>query len=141
MADLRIKPSKFKLNVQSADILNLHWNKGTLSPSQHKLEPLAHCEAPKIVSALCNWLGSVCFNEICLLGAQLASHSKPVDEEITSSRSGKEDIIWRADLLASFKRIQPLSVTIPHIRDVVYLAIDACTSLPAGGTKMILNRL
>ena len=64
-----------------------------------------------------------------------------MDEEITSSRSGKEDIIWRADLLASFKRIQPLSVTIPHIRDVVYLAIDACTSLPAGGTKMILNRL
>ena len=51
-ADLRIKPSKLKLNVQSADILGLHWSKGSLSPSSHKLDPLAHCEPPKTAIGL-----------------------------------------------------------------------------------------
>ena len=45
-ADLRIKPSKLRLNIQSADILGLHWSKGKLSPSLHKLDPLAVCEPP-----------------------------------------------------------------------------------------------
>ena len=144
-ADLRIKPSKLKLNVQSADILGLHWHRGTLSPSQHKLDPLAQCEPPKTVSALRSWLGSVRFNEICLPGAQLALHSKLLDEQIPSNRSGKEEITWTGDLLTSFKRIQhilqlPLSVTVPRQGDIVFLATDACTSLPAGGTKMFLQR-
>ena len=144
-ADLRIKPSKLKINVQSADILGLHWHRGKLSPSQHKLDPLAQCEPPKTVSALRSWLGSVRFNEICLPGAQLALHSKPLDEQIPSSRSGKEEIVWTSDLLTSFKRIQhilqqPLSVTVPRQGDTIYLATDACTSLPAGGTKMFLQR-
>ena len=38
-ADLRLKPSKLKLIVQSADILGLHWHRGALSPSHHKLDP------------------------------------------------------------------------------------------------------
>ena len=144
-ADLRIKPSKLKINVQSADILGLHWHRGKLSPSQHKLDPLAQCEPPKTVSALRSWLGSVRFNEICLPGAQLALHSKLLDEQIPSSRSGKEEIVWTSDLLTSFKQIQhilqqPLSVTVPRRGDTIYLATDACTSLPAGGTKMFLQR-
>jgi len=44
-ADIRIKPSKLKLNLQSADILGLHCHRG-------KLDPLAQCEPPKTVSAL-----------------------------------------------------------------------------------------
>ena len=61
-ADLCLKPSKLKLNVHSADILGLHWNKGALSPSHHKLDPLSVCKPTKTVSSLHGWLGGVRFN-------------------------------------------------------------------------------
>ena len=50
-SNLRIKPSKVKINIKSADILGLHWNSGSLSPSRHKLDPLAHCNKPTTVKA------------------------------------------------------------------------------------------
>ena len=133
------------MNIQNADILGLNWHKGSLSPSLHKLDPLAMCDPPKTVRGLRGWLGAVRFNEICLPGAKLAFLSKLLDEQIPASRSGKEEISWTGDLLHAFKRIQqvlqhPLSVTIPRPGDVVYLATDACTSLPAGGTKLFLKR-
>jgi len=56
-SDLRIKPSKESLNVQNSDILGLHWQKGKLSPSQHKLDPLAECDPPQTVRGLRSWLG------------------------------------------------------------------------------------
>ena len=144
-ADLRVKPSKLKLNVQSADILGLHWQKGQLSPSRHKLDPLAQCEPPTSVSGLRSWLGSVRFNEICLPGSKLASLTKPLDEQIPASRTGKDQISWTEDLLTPFKKIQdilrqPIAVTIPRQGDTVYLAVDACTSLPAGGSKLFIKR-
>ena len=144
-ADLRLKPSKLKINVQSADILGLNWHRGILSSSQHKLDPLSVCEPPKTVSSLRSWLGAVRFNEICLPGAKLASFSKLLDEQIPASRSGKEDIVWTGDLLSSFQQIQtilkhPLSVTVPRKGDTLYMAVDACTSLPAGGTKLFIQR-
>ena len=144
-ADLRLKASKLKLNVQSADILGLHWNQGALSPSHHKLDPLSVCEQPKTVSGLRSWLGGVRFNEICLPGAKLAGFSRLLDEQIPASRSGKEEIVWTGDLLNSFQQIQnilkhPLSVTVPKRGDTVYMAVDACTSLPAGGTKLFIQR-
>ena len=144
-ANLRLKPNKLKLNVQSADILGLHWHRGALSPSHHKLDPLSVCEPPKTVSSLRSWLGSVRFNEVCLPGAKLASFSRLLDEQIPASRSGKEEIIWTGDLLNSFKQIQnilnhPLSVTIPRRGDTVYMAVDACTCIPAGGTKLFIQR-
>ena len=105
-ADLRLKPTKLKLNVQSADVLGLHWHRGTLSPSTHKLDPLSVCEQPKTVSGLRSWLGAVRFNEVFLPGAKLASCSKLLDEQIPASRSGKGNIVWTGDHLSSFKQIQ-----------------------------------
>ena len=51
-ADLKLKPGKLRLNIQEADILGLNWNKGRLSPSRHKLDPLAECQPPTTVSGL-----------------------------------------------------------------------------------------
>ena len=67
-SDLWLKASKVRPNVQQADILGLCLSRGKLSPSRHKLDPLADTEPPKTVSALRSWLGAVCFNEICLPG-------------------------------------------------------------------------
>ena len=47
---------KIKINIANADILGLHWNKGTLTPSKHKLDPLAVCERPSTVKELRSFL-------------------------------------------------------------------------------------
>ena len=59
VGNLRLKPRKIKLNVHSADILGLHWQAGSISPSRHKLDPLASCDRPSTVKALHSWLGGV----------------------------------------------------------------------------------
>lgn len=144
-ADLRIKPSKVSLNIQNSDILGLHWERGKLSPSCHKLDPLSVCDPPKTVRGLRSWLGAVRFNEICLPGSQLALFTVLLDEQVPTKRAGKEEIQWNSQLLDSFHQIQdilksPLSVTVPRKGDTVYVATDACTSLPAGRTKMFVKR-
>ena len=145
LADLRIKPAKVHINLKSADILGLHWSAGTLSPSPHKLEPLAHCDRPKTVSALRSFIGGVRFQEICLPGPKLALASQLLDAEIPASRSGKELITWTPDLINSFLSVQqilknPLNVTVPRKGDTPYIVSDGCTSLPACGTKLFLKR-
>ena len=98
-SDLRTKPSKIKLNIVAADILGLHWTQGSLTPSRHKLDPLTCCSPPVTVSGLRGWLGGVRFNQVCLPGAKLAFYTQKLDEQIPSSRSGKDRIEWSPDLL------------------------------------------
>ena len=85
-SDLRAKPSKIKLNIVAADILGLHWTQGSLTPSRHKLDPLACCSPPVTVSGLRGWLGGVRFNQVCLPGAKLAFYTQKLDKQIPSSR-------------------------------------------------------
>ena len=144
-ANLRFKIKKIRLNIKSADILGLHWQQGTLTPSRHKLDPLAHCDRPKTVKGLRSFLGGVRFNEICLNGAKLAAATQPLDQEIPSSRPGKEIINWTTQLIQSFQSIQtilknPLTVAVPREGDTLLLAMDACSSIPAGGSKLIIQR-
>ena len=144
-SDLRVKPNKLKLNVVSADILGLHWTQGKLTPSHHKLNPLACCSPPITISGLRGWLGGVRFNQVCLAGTKLALSTKLLDELIPSSKSGKERITWTPQLLQAFQDTQsilksPLLVTVPRAGDTPYLVTDACTTLPARGTKLFLKR-
>ena len=123
--------------------MGLNWNKGKLSPSPHKLAPLSVCKPPSTVSNLRSWLRSVRFNEICIPGSKLASLTKK------SRRANScQQIRQRPNQLdcRPFQEIQatlksPLSVVIPKRGDTTYLAVDACTSLPAGGSKLFIQRL
>jgi hypothetical protein len=121
-ADLRLKASKINLKVKSADTRGLHWEARKLSPTPHKLDPLAQCKAPRIVKAVWSFIGGIRFQEICLPRPQLALAIRLLDEQIPADRSGKELIEWTPDLLASFKTTQQilrnlLQVTIPRKGD------------------------
>ena len=70
-ANLRLKPSKIHLNVKHADILGLHWNKGILTPTPHKLDPLAKCECPRTVKGLRSFLRAVRLHDICVPSKEL----------------------------------------------------------------------
>ena len=136
--DLRLKPSALQLNVCSADILGLHWNSGTLTPSKHKLDPLAHYNTPRTVKGLRGFLG-VRWHEICLEGPKLAKYTKALDKDIATDRPRKEEIVWTPVLMTAFQKIQeilkkPLVVSVPRVGDTPYIITEMCTTLPAGGT-------
>ena len=145
LANLRLKPSKIFLNIKHADILGLHWNRGTLSPSHHKLDPLAHCDKPRTVKGLRSFLGAVRFNEICLPSKPLASATELLDEQTPSTRSGNEDIIWNEQLTAAFNQVQeilksPEVVFVPRQGDQLFICGDGAPSVSALGTKLLIKR-
>ena len=85
------KTQQDKIHIQSANILGLLWERGTLTPSRHKLDPLAHCDKPNIVKGLCSFLGAVRFNQLCLNRTKLAAATHLLDQEATfhQIRKGK----------------------------------------------------
>ena len=145
-SDLCAKPSKIKIDIKTADILGLCWQGGTLTPSQHKLGPLAPCDRPATIKGLCSFLRRVHFNKICLNGAKLSLATKLLDQQIPSTRLGKEKINWTPELIQSFTNTHdilknPLTVMVPREGDHPLLAVDACSSIPAGGSKLIIQQL
>ena len=146
LANLRIKPAKIHLNIANADILGLHWDRGTLTPSVHKLDPLAMCEQPKTVKGLRSFLGGVRFNEICLNSKMLANATELLDELTPATKAGKEEINWNEKLSQAFTEVQdicksPLSVFVPRKGDALYLVGDAAPSQGPGiGTKLVIQR-
>ena len=146
LSNLRIKPQKISINIANADILGLHWDKGTLKPSAHKLEPLATCERPKTVKALRSFLGGVRFNEVCLDSKKLADATELLDELTPANRSGKDLIEWNERQVAAFEDVQdicknPVNVYVPKKGDNLYLVGDAAPSKGPGiGTKLLIQR-
>ena len=138
LANLRIKPAKIHINIAYADILGLHWNQGTLSPSPHKIDPIACCVKPKTVKGLRSCLGGVRFNEICLNSKDLANATEVLTP---ATRAGKEEIIWNEKLDEAFAKVQdicrnPLTLFVPKKGDSLFVVGDAAPSHGPGlGTK------
>ena len=145
-ADLRIKPSKIQINIATADILGLHWDQGTLTPSVHKLEPLSYCDKPMTVKGLRSFLGAVRFNEICLNSKQLANATAELDSIIPATRSGKDKIEWNENLNNAFYEVQkicknPETVFVPKKTDKLFIVGDAAPSCGPGiGSKLLIQR-
>ena len=144
ISNLQIKPSKIKIHIKSTNILGLLWQGGTLTPSKHKLDALAHCDKPTTVKGVCSSLGGVRSNEVCLNGVKLAAASHLLDQEIPETRPEKDRINWTPDLIQSFTNIQeflknPISIVIPREGNNLFLATDSCSSIPAGGSKHIIQ--
>ena len=145
IANLQLKPSKIFLNIKQADILGLHWDRGTLTPTHHKLDPLAHCDKPCTVKGLRSFLGAVRFNEICLPSKQLAAATELLDEQTPSQRSGQEEIAWDEKLTAAFKEVQeilksPEILLVPRKGDQLFICGDGAPSASALGTKLLIKR-
>ena len=146
ISNLRIKPSKIKINIANADILGLHWNKGTLTPSKHKLDPLAVCERPSTVKGLRSFLGAVRFNEVCLNSRRLANATEKLDTMTPATKEGKEKIKWTEDLIEAFNQVQdicrdPQTVYVPKKGDLLYIVGDAAPSRGPGiGSKLLIQR-
>ena len=145
LSDLKLKASKINLNITHTDILGLHWDNGTLTPSAHKLDPLSVCAKPKTVKGLRSFLGAVRFHEICLPSKALAAATELLDKQIPSSRPGKDEISWDSELNTAFITVQdilkqPEIVHVPNHNDQLFLCSDGALSGPALGVKLLIKR-
>ena len=145
LANLRLKPSKIFLNIKHADILGLHWDRGTLSPTHHKLDPLARREKPRTVKGLRSFLCAVRFNEICLPSKELAAATELLDEQTPTQRSGHEELAWDEKLTDAFNHVQqilqsPEVAFVPRKGDQLFICGDGAPSASALGTKLLIKR-
>ena len=46
-SDLRAAPKKTIIGIKETTVMGWHWKEGSLSPTVHKLNPLAVCEKPE----------------------------------------------------------------------------------------------
>ena len=142
-SNLRINPSKLIIGIKETTIMGWNWNQGTLTPSVHKLNPLALCEEPQTITGLRSFLGGMRIHKRCLQGVD--NFSKPLDEACPSNQSGKLKIEWTPDMREAFKKCQevmksPKAVVVPRTSDQLVQVGDGALSLPATGTVLVAIR-
>ena len=142
-SNLRVGPSKLIVGLVNTTILGWEWNRGVLSPSAHKINPLTVCELPKTAKGLRSFLGAIRIHKKCLHG--LDNISQPLDEACPSTISSSQPIDWTEEMKKAFVDCQellkkPESIVVPRTSDVLVQVGDGCLKLPAVGTVLLVMR-
>ena len=142
-ANLRVGISKLIVGIVNTTILGWEWNRGSLQPSAHKLNPLTVCELPKTIKGLRSFLGAMRIHKKCLRG--LDNISQPLDEACPSTKASSDTIDWNDDMIESFHQCQellkrPESIVVPKTSDILVQVGDGCLKLPAVGTVLLVIR-
>ena len=108
-------------------ILGWIWNSGTLTPSTHKVAPLASVEPPKTATSMRSFLGAYKAISRCI--PKYASLLSPL-EDFLNGLQGAQKIRWSPELLDHFKRAQNAlkdfrTLTIPIPSDMLVMTVDA----------------
>ena len=120
-----------------------HWNRGTLTPSVHKLNPLTSCEMPQTITGLRSFLGGMRIHKRCLRGVD--NFSQSLDEACPSNLPGKQKVEWTDQMKKAFRKCQevmksPDAVVVPRTTDQLVQVGDGALSLPATGTVLVAIR-
>ena len=142
-SNLRVGASKLVVGLVSTTILGWEWNRGVLSPSAHKINPLTVCELPKTAKGLRSFLGAIRIHKKCFRG--LDNISQPLDEACPSSVSSTQQIEWTEKMKQAFVECQellkkPESLVVPRTSDTLVQVGDGCMKLPAVGTVLLVLR-
>ena len=143
IANLRASPGKTIIGIEATSIMGWHWNRGTLSPSVHKLNPLSVCEKPHTVKGLRSFLGGMRFHKRCLQG--MDNITQPLDEACPNTMEGKEKIEWTEKMTSAFEECQklmknPKTLVVPRKGDQLVQVADGALHLPAIGSILVAVR-
>ena len=141
--DLRLKPSKTTIAIQTAVVYGKVWEKGTLTPSPHKLTPLSYVNKPKTVGELRSFLGGSKIHSECL--KSVGQHQAKLTHLASNDKKSTDEIVWTEETNHAFKEIQkilkdPQTITIPRPQDQKYIIPDATTKAPAFGAVLMVNQ-
>ena len=141
--DLRLKPSKTSIVIQTAMIYGKIWEMGTLKPSPHKLTPLSYVNKPETVGQLRSFIGGSKIHSECLKG--VGHHQAKLHPLTSNDKKTTDKIVWTEETDLAFLEMQkalkdPQTITIPRPKDQKYIIPDAATKRPAFGAILIVNR-
>ena len=93
--NLKLSPEKTIVCPKQTTILGWVWDSGTLSPSSHKLVPLAAVDYPKTCTSMRSFIGAFKAVSRCIPGyATLVSSL----EDAIKGLQGSQTINWSQDL-------------------------------------------
>ena len=141
--DLRLKPSKTNITIQTAVIYGKIWERGTLTPSPHKLTPLSYVNRPGTVGDLRSFIGGSKIHAECLKG--VGHHQARLTPLTSNDKKSTDTIVWTEETSNAFSKMQnllkdPQTIIIPRPQDQKYIIPDAATKSPAFGAILIVNR-
>ena len=125
--NLKLSPDKTIVCPKQPTILGWLWDSGTLSPSSHKLVPLAAVDYPKTCTSMRSFIGAFKAVSRCIPG--YATLVSPLEDDIKGLQ-GSQTIIWSQDLHQVFRKAQealnfPRTLTIPRPFDRLLMTVDA----------------
>lgn len=138
-----MKPSKVEIGVETADILGRRWNKGTLTPCAHKLNPLTTCKEPRTIKGLRSFLGAMRICKDMLPGLDVIS--QPLDNAVPSTLSGSSTVEWTTEMREAFSKCQeimkvPKAIVVPKPSDCLIQVSDGALKYPAIGIVLLVKR-
>ena len=141
--NLRLKPSKTTIVIETAVIYGKVWEKGTLTPSPHKLTPLSYVNRPESVGELRSFIGGSKIHAECL--KSVGHHLAKLTPLTSNDKKSTDQILWSEETSHAFTEIQkilkdPVTITIPRPQDQKYIIPDATTKSPSFGAILIVNR-
>jgi hypothetical protein len=136
--NLRISPSKTVICPITTTVLGWIWSAGTITVSQHKVNPLITCEKPKTVKGLRSWCGAVKHIKACL--PQYSTLLADL-EKATAGKESRDRLEWTGHLQEAFlcaqKALQNTkTITIPRRGDLLIITNDG--ALRKGGIGSVL---
>ena len=124
--NLTLSASKAVICPVSTIILGWKWSAGSITPSAHKITPLATCPRPKTVKELRSWIGAFKHLKVCVPGY---STLLALLESATGGKDSKTKVQWTDELTSSSTTAQKAltdvqSITIPRPSDQLIITND-----------------
>ena len=140
--NLRLKAPKTVIAPKRAVVLGWILNSGTITVSEHKINPLITASPPTTVKALRSWIGAYKHVKCCI--SQYSSLLSPL-EALHAGRDSKERIQWTPELEDDFRRAQNAfrtikPVTVPRPSDHLIATSDGSIKNQGLGSVLYILR-
>lgn len=136
--NLRLSAPKTVICPITTVVLGWVWSAGTISVSQHKLNPLTIVDKPPTVKGLRGWLGAVKHIKECIprYSALLSDL-----ETAVAGKESRDPVVWTESLSSTFLTAQaalkdPKTITTPRPSDLLIITHDG--AVVNGGIGSVL---
>lgn len=140
--NLRLSAKKTVICPRSSVVLGWIWSKGSISPSPHKMNPLATADPPVTVKGLRTWLGAVKQMRDCV---ERLSSCLSLLEAAVGGKDSADRLQWTEELVSTFRNAQSRlreakTIFIPRASDQLVIVTDGASQNSGIGAVLHLIR-